>query len=116
VYNDHSKELIMNIVKIVRLISGEEVIGYVEETETGVVIKEPAILLPTPEGKLMFAKWLPYADSKNGIPLKHKDIVFVINAQKDLEDHFVSVIVGGLLIPGKKIVEPVMGGNFKLTQ
>ena len=106
----------MSQVKIVRLISSEEVIGYVEETDTGIVIKEPAILLPTPEGKLMFAKWLPYADVKDGIPLKSKDIVFSVNAQKDLEDHFVTVIVNGLLIPGKKSVEPVMGAsNLKLS-
>lgn len=106
----------MNQVKIVRLISSEEVIGYVDETETGIVIREPAILLPTPEGKLMFAKWLPYADVKEGVPLKNKDIVFCVKAQKDLEDHFVSVIVGGLLIPGKKSVEPVVGSNnLKLT-
>lgn len=105
----------MSVVKIVRLISSEEVIGYVEETDTGLIIKEPAILLPTPEGKLMFAKWLPYAETKDGIPLKNKDIVFAVKAQKDLEDHFVSVIVGGLLIPGKKLVEPVSGGNLKLS-
>ena len=106
----------MSNVKIVRLISSEEIIGYVEETETGITIKDPAILLPTPEGKLMFAKWLPYADVKAGVPLKNKDIVFVVEAMKDLEDHFVSVIVGGLLIPGKKTVEPVTGaGNLKLS-
>ena len=101
-------------VKIVRLISGEEVIGYVDDTETGVLVKEPAILLPTPEGKLMFAKWLPYADVKNGVPLKSKDIVFCVKAMKDLEDHFISVVVGGLIVPGKKTVEPVSGANLKL--
>jgi hypothetical protein len=106
----------MSDVKIVRLISSEEIIGYVEEVEGGVKLTEPAILLPTPEGKLMFAKWLPYAEVKEGIFLKNKDIVFSVKAQKDLEDHFVSVIVNGLLIPGKKSVEPVMGaGNLKLS-
>jgi hypothetical protein len=106
----------MSNVRIVRLISSEEVIGYVEETETGLIIKEPAILLPTPEGKLMFAKWLPYADVKEGVPLNKKDIVFSLKAMKDLEDHFISVIVGGLLIPGKKAVEPITGaGNLKLS-
>jgi len=106
----------MNTVKIVRLISSEEIIAYVEEVEGGIKITEPAILLPTPEGKLMFAKWLPYADIKDGIFIKTKDVVFTATAQKDLEDHFVSVIVNGLLIPGKKTVEPITGaGNLKLS-
>lgn len=106
----------MSAVKIIRLISSEEVIGYVEEVEGGIVVKEPAILLPTPEGKLMFAKWLPYADVKEGITLKSKDVVFTVTPQKDLEDHFVTVIVNNLLIPGKKSVEPVVGANnLKLT-
>jgi hypothetical protein len=103
-------------VNIIRLISSEEIIAYTEEVEGGIKIKEPAILLPTPEGKLMFAKWIPYAEMKEGIVLKNKDIVFSVKPQKDLEDHFVSVIVNGLLIPGKKTVEPVTGaGNLKLT-
>lgn len=105
----------MNQVKIVRLISSEEIIAYVDVVDNGVKIKEPAILLPTPEGKLMFAKWLPYADIKDGIFIKDKDIVFVAPAQKDLEDHFVSVIVNGLMIPPKKTLDTTGANNLKLS-
>jgi hypothetical protein len=105
----------MSNVKIVRLLSGEEIIGNVEIVDVGVKIKNPTILIPTPEGKLMFAKWMPYADTSEGIVLENKNIMFTLNAQKDLEDHFVSVVVNGLLVPGKKVVEPVSGSNLKLT-
>lgn len=105
----------MSNVKIVRLLSGEEIIGNVDIVDVGVKIKNPTILIPTPEGKLMFAKWMPYADTSEGIVLENKNIMFTLNAQKDLEDHFVSVVVNGLLVPGKKVVEPVSGSNLKLT-
>ena len=46
-------------VKIVRLMSGEEIIANVEETKTTVTLKDPSVLIPSPEGKLLLAKWLP---------------------------------------------------------
>jgi hypothetical protein len=105
-----TKRKIMSKVKIIRLMSGEEVIGNITETMEGTKIvayhiKDPAVLIPTPEGKLMFAKWLPYADLKNGITLEERFVVFSVLPQKDLEDHFVSVIVGGLFVPQKKVVD-----------
>lgn len=109
----------MSNVKIVRLLSGEEIIGNIENldhTSAGSIkIKNPTILIPTPEGKLMFAKWMPYADTSNGIVLEAKNIMFVVNAQKELEEHFTTVVVNGLVVPGKKVVEPVTGSNLKLT-
>lgn len=102
-------------VKIVRLLSGEEIIGNVENVEGGLKIKDPTILIPTPEGKLMFARWMPYADTSNGIVLEPKNVMFVLNAQKELEDHFTTVVVNGLVVPGKKVVEPITGSNLKLT-
>lgn len=109
----------MSNVKIVRLLSGEEVIGNVENYDhisAGAVnVKNATILIPTPEGKLMFAKWMPYADTSNGIIIQEKNIMFILNAQKELEDHFTSVVVNGLVVPGKKVVEPITGSNLKLT-
>jgi hypothetical protein len=108
----------MSNVKIVRVLSGEEIIGNVETLDgaSGAIkIKNATILIPTPEGKLMFAKWMPYADTTDGIVLEAKNIMFVLNAQKELEDHFTSVVVNGLVVPGKKVVEPISGSNLKLT-
>lgn len=105
----------MSNVKIVRLLSGEEIIGNITEVDGGYQIKDPTILIPTPEGKLMFAKWMPYADTSKGVMLEIKNVMFVINAQKELEDHFTTVVVNGLVVPGKKVVESISGSNLKLT-
>ena len=101
----------MSKVKIIRLMSGEEVIGNITENLgigdkiVSYTIKSPAVLIPTPEGKLMFAKWLPYAEIKDGLTLDERYVVFSVFPQKDLEDHYTSVIVGGLFVPQKKVVD-----------
>jgi hypothetical protein len=41
--------------------------------------------------------------------------VFVIDPQKELAEHFTTVIVNNLVVPGKKIVDPTMGSGLKLT-
>ena len=59
----------MSKVKIVRLTSGEELISKIEETDTSVILKKPAILIPTGKDQLAFGQWLPYADIKDGIEI-----------------------------------------------
>ena len=101
-------------VKIVRLMSGEEIIANVEETKTTVTLKDPSVLIPSPEGKLLLAKWLPYANiENNGIELGKNHVVFMVDAQKDLEDHFTNIIVNNLVVPGKKVIDP--SANLKLS-
>lgn len=96
---------------IVRLNSGEEIIATVEEKENSVVLKDPSVLIPSPEGKLLLARWLPYAITEGGIELDKKHLVFMLKPQKELENHFTNVIVNNLAVPSKKIVEP----NLKLS-
>jgi hypothetical protein len=106
----------MSNIQIVRLVSGEEIIANVTSVNDGdsVNLKDPAVLLPTPEGKLMFAKWLPYAEFKDtGITILNKHVVFTVPPQKELEDHYTTVIVGGLFVPpAKSVVNPA---DLKLT-
>ena len=93
--------------KILKMRSGEEIIANVTEGEGTLTLKDPAVLLPTPEGKLMFAKWLPYADIEDGITVDTKHVLFTVPAQKELEEHYSTVIVGGLFVPpAKSIINP----------
>ena len=100
-------------VKIVRLTSGEEIICQFESDGSKAILKNAAVLIPSPEGKLLLARWLPYADiEENGIELETRHFVFVINPQKQLEDHYMTVVVNNLVVPGKNLVE---GSNLKLS-
>lgn len=103
----------MSNILITRLVSGEEIIANVTEGEGTLTLKDPAVLLPTPEGKLMFAKWLPYANIEGGITLDTKHVLFTVPAQKELEEHYTTVIVGGLFVPPtKSVINPA---DLKLT-
>ena len=103
-------------ITILRLNSGEEIIcSYeIQETSNGIFlnIKSPAILIPGPEGKLMFARWLPYMKQDNGISVPKSAVVFEGEPMDDLKDHYVSVVLNNLFIPQKKISGP---GDLKLA-
>ena len=100
----------MSNVNIVRLTSGEEIICQFEETtnESGTffVIKNPAILIPGAEGKLMFAKWLPYMKQDDGVRILKSNVLFQGEPMDDLKDHYMSVVVNNLFIPKKNISAP----------
>jgi len=103
-------------ITILRLNSGEEIICSYEtqETDDGIFynIKSPAILIPGPEGKLMFARWLPYMKQDNGISIPKSTVVFEGEPMDDLKDHYVSVVLNNLFIPQKKITG---AGDLKLA-
>lgn len=103
-------------IKILRLNSGEEIICSYTVTETSENIfynlMSPAILIPGPEGKLMFARWLPYVKQENGISIPKSTVVFEAEPMDDLKDHYTSVVVNNIFIPQKKITGP---GDLKLA-
>lgn len=101
-------------VKIIRLISGEEIIANFTDNGETITLKDASVLIPSPEGKLLLARWLPYANTTDGVTLEKRHLVFVIDPQKELADHFTSVVVNNLVVPGKKIVDPSASG-LKLT-
>jgi hypothetical protein len=102
-------------VKIIRITSGEEIIATVIDNESNVTLKDPAVLIPSPEGKLLLARWLPYADIPEGVSLEKKNILFVVSPQEQLKDHYINVVVNNLVVPSKKIVNPLDNSNLKLT-
>ena len=104
----------MSEVKIVRLTSGEEIIANIIDNGDTITIKDGSVLIPSPEGKLLLARWLPYAKTDEGVTLEKRHLVFTIDAQKELADHYTNVVVNGLVIPPKKIVDPSASG-LKLT-
>lgn len=104
----------MSEVKIVRLTSGEEIIANIIDNGETITIKDGSVLIPSPEGKLLLARWLPYAKTDDGVTLEKRHLVFVIDPQKELADHFTNVVVNGLVVPPKRIVDPGASG-LKLT-
>jgi hypothetical protein len=97
------------MVKIVRLNSGEEIMAKITEKGDMLTLKDPCVLVPSEQGKLLFVKWLPYANTSEGVSINTKNVVFIIDPLKELEDHYTGAISNNLFVPSnKKIVTPTL--------
>ena len=85
----------MNI-KIIRLISGEELIGeWDQETNK---ISNPVVMIPVAKSQLGFQPWIPYADEED-IILKDQHIMTDCTPDKKLQNEYSRVYGSGLLMP-----------------
>ena len=88
-------------IKVVRLVSGEELIGdWNEETNT---ITNPVIMVPIAKDQLGFSPWIPYSDQED-IQLKEQHIMTVLTPDKKLQNEYNRVYGSGLLVPEEKII------------
>jgi len=91
-----------NETKIVRLTSHEEIIGKVTTTDTGVIIKDPLILIPTQQKSLALAPWMPYTTiADDGIEIAEDRIMFIVEPHAELAKEHMSA-VSGLVVPGSQ--------------
>ena len=88
-------------VKIIRLISGEELIGdWNKETST---IISPVVMIPVAKDQLGFQPWITYAEEEE-VPLKEEQIVVVLTPDKKLQNEYNRVYGSGLIVPEEKII------------
>tara|TARA_B100000925_G_C21938289_1_gene443376 strand:+ start:675 stop:962 length:288 start_codon:yes stop_codon:yes gene_type:complete len=91
------------IMKLVRLSSGEEVIGKVRESENSIVIEDGYSLIPAGEGKIGFMPFMAYTKAKEGILIDRRFVVFVVDPLEELVDQ-IRQMETGLTVPSGKIV------------
>jgi len=85
----------MNI-KIVRIVSGEELIGdWNKETNT---ITNPVVMIPVAKDQLGFQPWVPYSEEEEMV-LKEQHIVVVLTPDKKLQNEYNRVYGSGLIVP-----------------
>ena len=83
-------------VKIIRLVSTEELIGdWNEETKT---ITNPVVMIPVAKDQLGFQPWVPYSEEEEMV-LKEQHIVVVLTPDKKLQNEYNRVYGSGLIIP-----------------
>ena len=88
-------------VKIVRLVSGEELIGdWNKETNT---ITNPVVMIPVAKDQLGFQPWVPYAEEKAMI-LKEQHIIIVLTPDVKLQNEYSRVYGSGLVMPDENII------------
>jgi hypothetical protein len=92
------------MIKLVRLVSGEELLcDITDETESSVTIKNPLIMVPTGEGKIGVADYMPYTNICEGITVNMIHIMFIVDAVDQMANAHKEKF-GGLIVPNNKIV------------
>jgi hypothetical protein len=82
-------------IKVIKLITGEELVAECELHEDGVFCKNTAIVFSNEPQKLFLGTWLPYTDAPTGVVIPHHAIMLVLNADKDMTKYY------GLWLQGK---------------
>ena len=86
------------MVKIVRLVNNEEVIGQIEETKSAVTIKNGAVIVPVGEGQMALVPWLPHAKT-DSIQISMDKVMFIFEPLIELANEYSSKLGSGLVIP-----------------
>ena len=95
----------MNVVRLLRLTTGEEILGKVDENydaneDTKVV--NPVMIVPMAEGKLTFMPFIGYADLDNVI-VKKEHLMFIVNPGPNMEDSY-NQMTGSIAKASQKII------------
>ena len=85
-------------MKLVRLSSGEEVIGKVQENEDNIIISNGYSLIPAGEGKIGFMPFMAYTKASEGISIDKRFVVFVVDPVDELVDQ-VRQMDSGIVTP-----------------
>ena len=90
-------------MKLIRLSSGEEVIGKVVDNGSDVTITDGYSLIPAGEGKIGFMPFMAYTKAKDGITIPKNFVVFMVDPVDELVDQ-VRQMDTGLVTPKNKII------------
>lgn len=90
-------------MKLVRLSSGEEIIGDVTIRDQSITIKDGYSLIPAGEGKIGFMPFMAYTKAKDGVTIDTRFVVFIVDPADELRDQIRSMN-SGIVTPSKKII------------
>ena len=96
----------INDVRIVRLMSGEELICDYVQGEGNHTLGHPCLIVPTGQNNIGLAPWMPYANYNNYITLDDKVIAFVVDAHDELVKEYKRIHSDApqLIVPDKTLV------------
>ena len=100
-------------VRIVRLTSGEEVIGDVTQEDGIYRVQKAALILPTGQGSIGLMPWMPYADQEGGIEIRESFVIFDIKPHDELINEYNTAFGSGLVVPPK---QTITGPALTLTE
>ena len=90
-------------VKLIRIVTGEEIIAeVVSENEDTITVKNGLIVLPNANG-VGFAQWATVIDTDNpDVIMKQQHIVYVVAVQEDVAKKYNEMFGSKLVTPSSK--------------
>lgn len=90
-------------IKIVRLMTGEDIICNYEETEDGsCLLKNPCMMVPSPNG-IGAAQWLPYSNEAQvngpGVKINRDYVAFTAEPTDEVRNQYSTTFGNGIVIP-----------------
>ena len=91
-------------IKLIRLVSGEEIIAEVtNSSKDGYTVKDAIVMIPAGEGKIGIMPWMPHTKASNGLQIRKVDIMFMVEPVEDLVAQFKQA-KSGIVTPPKGII------------
>ncbi len=74
-------------LKLVRLSSGEEIIGkVVKHEDKSITITDGVCLIAAEEGRLGFMPYMPYTKAHEGVVINTNHVVFIVDPADEVKD------------------------------
>jgi hypothetical protein len=96
----------MSSASVVKLSTGEELIGTVTPVTDGYLIKG-VVQLGMVDNGMAFIKYMPYSNTDQGITLKHDHVMFIVPMADELQPSY-QAATGKVVTPPKKLI---LGGS-----
>lgn len=89
----------MSSLKIVRMLSGEDVLAKVEQNDSDYVsLDEAVVIIPTQNQSVQFVPYAPFVKQNQQILVKQSMVVYVADPAEDFVDHHRQMF-SGLVVP-----------------
>ena len=96
-------------VKCLKMVSGEELLGEVEEGIESTAIKDPVVVVVVGEGKLALVPWLPLS-TKPEAKITNTHVIASYEPNEQLINHYKGVVGGIVTAPANAL--PPTPPNF----
>lgn len=86
------------MVSVMRIVTGETVIGSVTDKGDSYSIKKPVMIVPVGKQEFGMAPWLPFAKEES-VSVAKINVIYCVEANTELSNEYNSNFGSGLVMP-----------------
>lgn len=101
-------------VKILKFMTGEEIIAFVSDEAEYMVLSSPARIFHAGQGKIGLMPYPPYGKMRQDIRVRSQFIAFAVEPDEELANEYTNDFVprlSGLVVPDKKVKTLKLAGD-----